>query len=301
MPEHNDVQVVLKLPQETLTVPRQPFKIPSQSFFFWPINLDVDGALLKYATAQPFAKLDDGKQAYYFFVSAAGVPTEFAFDAATVKSIESKGGTVSRQDHRFYVDRLKPSTSVALTVLTSAGKTVHIALLSQSQAENSWKISLRGHPHMLITAADVFADDESIHLRSRNSKGFLFALFPDAEQKPDSTAPLRTLGSDGIFSAYKAALEPKELPLKVEKVRDADPSSPAKMGKVLEWRGGAVALAPDEPDFEKAAVWRLTIPKDTLAGLSDAFLDIHYHGDVARLYEGTRLLDDNFFNGGAWK
>jgi len=45
----------------------------------------------------------------------------------------------------------------------------------------------------------------------------------------------------------------------------------------------------------------LTLPKKVLQGLSDVFIDIQYVGDVGRLYEGSRLLDDNFFNGTSWE
>jgi beta-galactosidase len=73
------------------------------------------------------------------------------------------------------------------------------------------------------------------------------------------------------------------------------------MGKALDWRPGPVASAPDDSDFEKAGLWRLTLLKELLQCLSDVFLDIKYVGDFGRLYEGTRLLDDNFFNGTPWE
>jgi hypothetical protein len=88
----------------------------------------------------------------------------------------------------------------------------------------------------------------------------------------------------------------------VEKVHDAQPSLPVKMGKPFDWRGGsAVASAPEDSDFARAAAWQVKFPKDTLKGLSDAFLDIDYVGDVGRLYGGTELLHDNFFNGTTWE
>jgi len=38
-----------------------------------------------------------------------------------------------------------------------------------------------------------------------------------------------------------------------------------------------------------------------MAGLSDIFARIHYAGDVARLYNGGHLLDDDFYNGRVWE
>jgi beta-galactosidase len=45
----------------------------------------------------------------------------------------------------------------------------------------------------------------------------------------------------------------------------------------------------------------VVVAKDALDGLSDAFLRIGYVGDTARLYQGTRLLDDDFYKGTVWE
>ena len=63
--------------------------------------------------------------------------------------------------------------------------------------------------------------------------------------------PLRRTGSDGAFTRYIAAVEATRVIVNVEKVRDAVPSSPVKMGKALDWRPGPVARAPDDSDFER--------------------------------------------------
>jgi hypothetical protein len=67
------------------------------------------------------------------------------------------------------------------------------------------------------------------------------------------------------------------------------------------WRKEEIALAPSDSAFDQAAVWRIDVKPPTLAGLSDVFLDIHYFGDVARLYSGGELLDDDFFKGTSWR
>ena len=53
-----------------------------------------------------------------------------------------------------------------------------------------------------------------------------------------------------------------------------------------------VAEAPEDKDFEQAAVYTIDIPQQR-----DGILCISYYGDVARLYDGDQLLDDNFYNG----
>jgi beta-galactosidase len=301
LPKQRDVQVLLKLPSETITVPRSPVNIPSQSCFFWPVNLDLGGTLLKYATAQLFARMDDKKIAYYFFVASPGIATEFVFDAPTISSVTARTGNISRQGGRTYVEGVTPSTGVALQLHTHSGKRVRIVLLSEQQAENSWKISVGGQAHMLMTLADLFSDDDTIHLRSRNADGLSFSIFPKLDKRARATVPLQKGVSEGIFAHYILRVKPSHPQIKIEPVRDAAPSSPVKLGRYWEWRHSAVAAAPDDKDFEKAAIWRLTFPNTTLQGLSDIFLDIDYVGDAGRLYEGSRLLDDNFYNGTAWE
>jgi beta-galactosidase len=63
-------------------VPAQPVDVADGSYFIWPVNLDLDGTRLRYATAQPVARLDNGKDGVtYVFAASEGVPVELAFDA----------------------------------------------------------------------------------------------------------------------------------------------------------------------------------------------------------------------------
>jgi len=73
------------------------------------------------------------------------------------------------------------------------------------------------------------------------------------------------------------------------------------MKKPVPGRQGAVATAPIDSDFTRAGVRRISIPKDALNGVVDVFMQIGYVGDVARLYAGGRLLDDDFFKGTVWE
>ena len=65
-----------------------------------------------------------------------------------------------------------------------------------------------------------------------------------------------------------------------------------------------VAEEPVDADFEQAAVYRITLPTDTL--LRQGMMQIDYRGDVARLYANGKLIGDNFYNGrpflmGLWR
>ena len=300
LPKHKGVQVVLKLASETITLPRQPFDIAPQSYFLWPVNLELDGALLKYSTAQPFARLDDGETACYFFLPSPGVSPEFAFDMARTKAVHPTTGAALREGDVTYVSGVAASLSAPIEVEARSGKQVRIFLLTQEQAENSWKVSIAGREHLLITRAEVFWDGEEIHLRS-GAPDFSFSIFPQIADGFVANPAFRKMNDEGAFAKYSASVAQRNIGVNVEKMSDPAPSSPVKLGKKFDWRPNAVAMAPSDADFGKAAVWRITLPEDAMQGLSDIFLDIHYAGAVARLYEGGRLLDDNFFNGTSWE
>jgi arabinogalactan endo-1,4-beta-galactosidase len=112
---------------------------------------------------------------------------------------------------------------------------------------------------------------------------------------------LKSRGSDGIFTQYAASLRARKISFGLKQVREAGKVPPVKMGKYIDWRHWAMASSPDDSTFEKAGLWQLTLPKSVPSGCSDLFLKVNYEGDVGRLYDGDRLLDDNFFNGTTWQ
>ena len=301
LPEQKNVQVSIKLSSEALTIPRKPVTIPQQSYFFWPINLDLGGALLTYATAQPFALIDKDSTKYFFFVRTPGIASEFVFEGASVTELHSTTGVVDRQGKLASISIIKPSTAVAMEVKSQTGKAIRIVVLSAEQASNAWKVSANGREHLIITSADVFADSNAIHFRSRDPKAFAVSIFPPVGHITASTVSLRKTGTDGIFERYVASVKACKIPVRIEQIRKAEASNPVAMGLPADWRGGPVARVPDDSVFHKAGLWQVSIPKKLPAGLSDLFLSIQYAGDVARVYEKGNLLDDNFFNGIPWE
>lgn len=301
LPEQKNIQVTLKLPSETLTIPDRTFDMASQSYFFWPVNLEMRGALLKYATAQPLATMRNGEILYYFFLPSPGISPEFVFSSASVASVHAETADIRRHDGLIEVDSLMPSSSAAIELRARNGQEICIVLLSRQQAEDAWKVDLDGQDYLLLTPADLFSDGPTIHLRSRDAGSFSVSVFPKPAVRLSSSAPLEKAAQDGIFYRYFLSVKPVVANLRIEKVQAAGPTPPVRMGPFLQWRHTAVAEAPGDADFAHAAEWRLTFPNGTLKNVSDIFMDVDYIGDVARLYEGARLLDDNFYNGTRWE
>ena len=176
---------------------------------------------------------------------------------------------------------------------TRSGKKIRIVVLSREQALNAWKISLAGREVLLLSDADVYADGEQLHLRSRNNE-MKFSTYAALASVPQANVPVERGSRDGLFAVYSARVPKKTIEARWERVRDAAPAVPEKMVR-------GMAVMPDDADFERAAVWRLRLPERALDGLSDLFLSIRYAGSVGRLYGQGRLLDDNFYNGLPWE
>jgi beta-galactosidase len=300
LPDRPRTQISVKLDSETVVVPQKPVDVPPGAYFIWPINLNLQGANLKYATAQLLCKLSVADATYYFFLAVPGVKPEFAFDDETVASIDGPKAVISRAEGRTYVNPVQIGTNVALTVHTRSDKTVQIVVLSQEQARNIWKAAFQGKEYVFFSPGDMFFDETSLHLRARDVGDLRFGVFPDLKFHPNPDVPVQKAGNDGLFFAYAASISPKSITAKLEAVRTDEPPSPIKMGKPVEWRNNTAVAIPPET-FDNADLWRVTVPGSALDGLSDAFLRISYVGNIARVYAGTRLLDDDFYKGIVWE
>lgn len=145
----------------------------------------MNGAILKYATAQPLLQLEVGGATYHFFFAAPGIAPEFAFDEKTVVNVKAASGEVIRADSRITISAIKPGTSVAFSLETVSHTQLRVVVLAEAQAEQLWKVSFAGRTRLLMTFADVFEDGEQLHLRARTPEN-LYAAFP-----PHYLSPLR--------------------------------------------------------------------------------------------------------------
>jgi beta-galactosidase len=301
MPARANVQLTVRLARETVRVPEQPIDIPAGAYFVWPVNLDVNGALLKYSTAQLLTRLNTAGVETYFFFALPGVVPEFVFDPASVSEFAAPSGTVARDAQRIQVRSVRTGPGIAISLRTRTGQRSNIVLLSQSQAENAWRVTFAGAERLILSAQEVFADANTLHLAARGQPDFAFGIFPARAGMPRANATLRNAGRDGVFTRYVAAQPAVPAAVQVTRVRAADSIGSVKLFNAVTWRKVEIALAPSDSAFEGAARYLITVPPALLRQLPEAFLEIHYVGDVARLYSGNELLTDNFYNGTPWR
>ncbi len=298
--DKKDFQVVLKLPGGEMKIPRQPVTIPDGAYAIWPVNLDLGGGVtLCQASAQLVTKLDDPD--IWVFFATPGVSPEFVFQIGPNDQIDAHdipGAVVKREaDNIVLVSGLMPGFGTTLRLTRASGKTTQLLLLNRSQVLDLQKSRLvDGRNHLVLLPAHL----HTVLLNASDVEKFQARVFPSLSHAGRSF-------TEGIFQSFSfeqnfpmpyAALET------IMQTKEAAPSVPAKLNPNPKRR---VAMEPGDADFDRAAVWAITLPVEAQSASSGRLmLQIDYEGDVARLYAGDRLITDNFYKGtsfeiGLWR
>jgi beta-galactosidase len=292
------LRISLALPGGTVHVPNAPIRIPDGAFGIWPVNLPLGAGTLRYATAQLITRVAGASPVYVFF-AIPGVAAEFAFDTAGAIAVDAPGARVAREGGSLVVRQLRPGTGVAATVRGRDGTATRLVLLSREQAADLWVTTLDSTQTLVISPQQLFVNGATIHLRAKGTPTFSVSSFPALPVRAANA--VRQLGSSGIFTRYAASMPARRASVDVRNTRGAVLVPPVPTFNAVTWRKEAIALAPSDSAFDSAAIWRIGVRPEALDDVSNVFLDIPYAGDVARLYAGGRLLDDDFFKGVPWR
>ena len=321
----------IKLPGQSITLPSKPVDIADGAYFIWPLNLDLDGTNLHYATAQPVTLLDQGKAGLVaVFTASAGVPVELSFDANA--KLAAPGAHIASTGVHTLVTGVQPGTGAAVTVQRDGKRPLTIVVLTPEQSQQLSVVQLAGQRRLLLSADQAYVDGNALQMRSVGDSKFRFAVYPALQSTPKATSTgaawnakpaakpgallalpsnagayaatdaqaatvaLRAAGNDGIFQAFEATLPSHALTATVTQIRNPQEAAPIVIG------GGAKsAIQPLPESFKAAGAWQINVPREQLKGLDDALLQIDFVGDIGRLYSGVRMLDDWYYSGYQWQ
>lgn len=286
MPARRGFQVRLRLPSGELAVPEKPITLPSGAYGIWPVNFKLSGHRLVYSTAELLMHVKHNREDDYFFFAIPGIVPEFAFPAA--ERVETTAALKRKAGRTQYL-RFARNTAVQQFLLPAGKHQVRVILLSRKAAEGLWKVD--GTDALVMTSAEYSSDEGRVYLYSDGDPNFLFRIFGNA--KPAAAVPLQGTKDDGGFVKYSASLQKADLTLQSKFLHAAS-------ARTAEAKGG-IPMAPEQSDFQHAAAWAIYLPTRWPKQISNVFLQLNYTGDVARLYAGNDLLDDNFWNGTPWK
>jgi beta-galactosidase len=272
MPEHAGTQFMLKLAEGVQAVPPEPVDIPSGAYMIWPVNLDMNGTVLKSSTAQLLCRLD-GKMPTFVFFEIPGVKAEFELGSEGLHAISAPGSFV---------------------VKSADGREARVMLITGEQAMHCWKANLWGEDRLLFSRAELIVDGQKVRLEATDPKDLRLGIFPPPATPPVADGRILAESNDGTMAIYSADVAAKHGSIIVGKSKSAGPARELKMGSAHK------PVPPDDADFASAAIYQVRVPEDALKGVEDFRIRIDYTGDVARAYIGNRLIDDDFYSGHPW-
>ena len=274
MPVQAGVRFEVQLPGGTLTLPRQPVDIPTGAYFVWPLNLDLDGVRLRYATAQPIARVDAGPVGIvHVFAPTPGVEAEFALPDG-VKTLASTGAQM-------------------LAVGQVKGRAVNVLLLSSDEVQQLSLLDIAGQRRLVFSAQQAWTADGRLQLRGVATEPLQAAVFPAL---PAPKSPGLSVTQDGALQRLSFKADVPALELKVSPVRPAGEAPRIQTGGIAK-----AAVQPIPEAFAAAASWSLQLPAKLPTPVEDVLLELDFVGDIGRLFDGTRLLDDWYYNGQRWQ
>ena len=170
------LQLKLNLKNEELRIPAEgTFTLSKDQSVILPFNFEMQGALLKYATAQLLMKIDDRGVDHYFFFSPTGMATEYVFDKATVRG-KNKFAPVAGFKSTF-------------TVKTAFGKTIKVTTLTRQQALNALKVNGK----LMIADATVLPTAEGADLLCLGRNTVDYIVYPSKQGFKPQTATVEAV------------------------------------------------------------------------------------------------------------
>jgi len=175
----------VKFQNETISFPRADITVEDGSVFIWPLNFDMNGCLVKYATAQPLQSIGN----YYFFHQNGIMDVEFELDNSQVEEVTCSNGKVEMSNDRTMISGLQPGKDCVINVALNSGETRTIVVLTEEEADNVWIFKRDGKKELFITEANMYADKKDVYIFSGQNEmdGVRFVPQGDVQKSPFET------------------------------------------------------------------------------------------------------------------
>ncbi|MGC8624962.1 MAG: beta-galactosidase [Phycisphaerae bacterium] len=296
LPPHHHVQFNVRMAKAHLIIPANPVTIPSGMYMIWPMNLPIGSATMAYGTVQPLTKLTVRHQPWYFFFAWPHLKIQLAFKRDGVRLDIPSDATEVKTGGLILVNLPRAGKHCVVTVHGPKGQTSHVVILTRNQALRSWTVHFAGRQRLVTTAKGdyLYVQGHALKIFSSGANSVThFAIFP-APAHPAFQRVSVQVRHRNIFTHYQITMP--ALTLSQPQVKQVKP-----VGPPIKERMGATNVAgmPTAATFARSeATWKITIPVAILNSAHNVFMNIHYAGDVARLYAANgKLIDDDFWYG----
>lgn len=251
----DNVQFQINIDGKPLNVPLDPITLPKNTSPIFPVNLDLNGTDLIYGTAQLMAKVGDQNAPTYVFFIEDGIRPEFCFAQNTDARIKTDAPHKTEGTYTRYFP--KPGSDMALTVTSPKGSTAHIILLSRKDAENAWRMNIKGQERLVISEANLTQNKDSLELAAYTPT-MKMSVYPPLKESILKQKPVL----DGVFASYTFTTPKANIDLKPGTL----PSKSLDL-----------------------ALSKLQLPPN----VRDVLIRVNYTGSTAKLFTGDTLYTDN--------
>lgn len=207
MPDKHDIKLSIELSDETI---EYDIDINSGENAILPFNFNMEGILLKSASAQPLWIVENDRESTYVFMIPSGMKGKFEFESGA--DITKGSGKTSDCGNIYYAD----GAAADEFVVSKSGKSVRVLVLSREMADNLYKIS---DGRLIFTKAALLEDENGIFIESMDADNELFG-YPYNRFEGTGLNIARD-GSYSFIASFKVCCEEaKELPVSIEKISD---------------------------------------------------------------------------------
>jgi hypothetical protein len=221
---------------------------------------------------------------------------ELAFDASLAPYLQASGARLAQREGRVIVDGVKPGMVEAVVIRRPGTRPVRLIVLSAEQAGRVTVAEVSGKRRILMSEQQVVVADGELELRSAGKPDFRVAVYPPLAKAPSAAGQQLAQATDGIFQVFDARVPERHPVATVTPLRDAQAAPAILIGGLAK-----AAVEPIPEAFKAAASWTVSVPREQLAGLDEALLNIDFVGDIGRLHAGVTMLDDWYYSGYGWQ
>ncbi|HYQ57558.1 MAG TPA: beta-galactosidase [Draconibacterium sp.] len=265
----DNIQVQVKIGDAEVNVPSKPITIPKDAFGVWPINLDMNDAVLEYATAQIFAHFPGYDEDTYFFFAHDGIAPVLVFNSNTISGIDAGDlNQVNTNSKQTSISVKNPGLTNTIVVKSKTGKNIRICVLPYELALRSTRLDLWGESRLVVTdGANAISNNGKLDILSTgNAKGTMW-IYPSPETVRMAGNILQ--GNDeGIFRKFDWSVQQKNISIDLKQINDGDTSK-----------------------------YEVSIPSDALDGVYDVHLDIDHTCNYLTAKLDDHLIGDWYYIG----
>ncbi len=277
MDHQNDFSISLQLENDRIRIPASgSLSLNKNASCILPVNMNMDGILLKYATVQPILRTEVKGVPHYFFFIPEGMKPEFQFEAMD---------TIFAPEDR----------TSKIMVKGADGKELALCVLSRSDSMRLWKVNRKDGDLIILSDETVLEDKGRIRIESIGKENGFIAVFPPRETplEVDKRKYEPVLQSD-LFTAYEISYGKNKVEIEWEDVSSKEKASNGELKR-------PVIGSPITSTKIVNARAKIKVKPESFENCKQILMKVDYMGDIGYAFVDSDLINDNFCNGATWE